>query len=204
MTYKTEQEEFWASEFGDGYISRNNTEKLIVSRMIHFARFMKTASNIKSIMELGCNIGLNLQALNRLDKNLKLSAFEINPTAAEEANALGIADITCGTIINSIEPKTQYDLTFTSGVLMHIDPQNLGGVYQNLYDLSNRYILVNEYYNPTPVMVEYRGVKDRLFKRDFAGELIDKYNLRLVDYGFLYHRDNYFPRDDATWFLLEK
>ena len=35
-------------------------------------------------------------------------------------------------------------------------------------------------------------------------KVIDKYNLRLVDYGFLYHRDSYFPRDDSTWFLLEK
>jgi spore coat polysaccharide biosynthesis protein SpsF len=26
----------------------------------------------------------------------------------------------------------------------------------------------------------------------------------LVDYGFTYHRDNAFPMDDTTWFLLEK
>ena len=77
-------------------------------------------------------------------------------------------------------------------------------MYENLYRLSNRYILINEYYNPTPLTVEYRGAKDRLFKRDFAGELMDRYSLRLVDYGFLYHRDNYFPRDDSNWFLLEK
>jgi hypothetical protein len=63
---------------------------------------------------------------------------------------------------------------------------------------------VCEYYDPNPVVVKYRGNEERLFKRDFAGELIDKYNLRLVDYGFIYHRDAGFPRDDWTWFLLEK
>ena len=52
--------------------------------------------------------------------------------------------------------------------------------------------------------VNYRGHDNRLFKRDFAGELIDKFGLKLRDYGFLYHRDNYFPQDDLTWFLLEK
>lgn len=54
------------------------------------------------------------------------------------------------------------------------------------------------------MVVKYRGNEDRLFKRDFAGELIDKYNLNLIDYGFTYHRDSYFPQDDSTWFLLEK
>ena len=28
--------------------------------------------------------------------------------------------------------------------------------------------------------------------------------LRLVNYGFAYHRDESFPQDDITWFLLEK
>jgi pseudaminic acid biosynthesis-associated methylase len=96
------------------------------------------------------------------------------------------------------------NLAFTKGVLIHINPEELEKVYENLYNLSNRYILVCEYYNPSPVVVPYRGNENRLFKRDFAGELIDKFNLRLIDYGFIYHRDNYFPQDDLTWFLLEK
>jgi spore coat polysaccharide biosynthesis protein SpsF len=54
-------------------------------------------------------------------------------------------------------------------------------------------------------MVEYRGYKARLFKRDFAGEMLDKYrDLSLLDYGFVYHRDPNFPQDDVNWFLLEK
>lgn len=204
MTYKTEQETFWSGEFGNGYLSRNDSEQLIVSRMVHFAKFLESAPHVKSIMELGCNIGMNLQALNRLNKEFELSAYEINPVAADKAKELNIADITCDTIINNIKSDKTFDLTFTSGVLIHINPEHLESVYQNLYNLSNRYILINEYYNPTPVSIEYRGVEDRLFKRDFAGELIDKFNLRLINYGFLYRRDNYFPRDDSTWFLLAK
>jgi hypothetical protein len=53
-------------------------------------------------------------------------------------------------------------------------------------------------------MVPYRGNQERLFKRDFAGELMDRHGLKLVNYGFAYHRDNYHPQDDITWFLLEK
>jgi spore coat polysaccharide biosynthesis protein SpsF len=44
-----------------------------------------------------------------------------------------------------------------------------------------------------------------LFKRDFAGEMMDRYpDLKLLDYGFVYHRDPAFPDDDITWFLMEK
>ena len=51
----------------------------------------------------------------------------------------------------------------------------------------------------------YRGHEDRLFKRDFAGEMMKKFNdLKLVDYGFVYHADCNFPQDDVTWFVLEK
>ena len=77
--------------------------------------------------------------------------------------------------------------------------------YDILFRASKRYIMVCEYYNPTPVEVEYRGNKSVLFKRDFAGEMLDRYqNLQLLDYGFAYHRDAHFPQDDCTWFLMEK
>jgi pseudaminic acid biosynthesis-associated methylase len=74
-----------------------------------------------------------------------------------------------------------------------------------MFNASNRYILVAEYFNPSPVAIPYRGHNDRLFKRDFAGEMLDRYyNLELLDYGFAYHRDPLFPQDDITWFMLEK
>ena len=70
---------------------------------------------------------------------------------------------------------------------------------------SRRFVMVCEYFNPTPVEVAYRGHEHALFKRDFAGELLDAYpELRLVDYGFTYHRDPLYPLDDSTWFLMEK
>jgi spore coat polysaccharide biosynthesis protein SpsF len=71
--------------------------------------------------------------------------------------------------------------------------------------MKYRYICICEYYNPTPVEVTYRGYQEKLFKRDFVGEILDMYpDLELVDYGFVYHRDNNFPQDDITWFLIQK
>ena len=204
MDYQTEQEIFWAGDFGDEYISRNRSSGLLHSKVAMWSQMIRSANRVSSIKELGCNIGLNLKALNHLRPEYQLSGVEINQSAATEAQRLGIASIKCGTITEPLsDPKA--DLTFTAGVLIHINPERLPIVYDNLVSLSSRYILVAEYYNPTPTEINYRGHNERLFKRDFAGELIDSFNLNLVDYGFWYRRDNIASEfGDMTWFLLEK
>ena len=61
------------------------------------------------------------------------------------------------------------------------------------------------YFNPSPISVKYRGHQNKLFKRDFAGELMSYYpDLELMDYGFCYSKDNNYPQDDMNWFLLKK
>ena len=146
---------------------------------------------------------MNLVALKRLQPSLILSGYEINPEAAKQAAEFNVADIKQGSILEEIN-DLKVDLIFTAGVLIHINPDHLDKVYANLVNGSNRYLLVAEYYNPTPTKITYRGDEDRLFKRDFAGDLIDNYECKLIDYGFIYNRDNWAPQDDITWFLLEK
>lgn len=97
------------------------------------------------------------------------------------------------------------DLSIASGVLIHINPDQLKTAYELLYVLSKKFILIAEYFNPVPVAIPYRGHENRLFKRDFAGELWTRYpSLKLVDYGFDWSKDPFAPRDDSNWFLFEK
>jgi len=206
--YETEQENFWAGEFGDEYISRNQSSAILASKTAFWAQCLKRCNlknfNEKSCLEFGSNIGLNLRAISALFPNINMTAVEINEKAASICKKIEGVDVFNGSIFD-FESEKKFDLTFTAGVLIHINPDKLINVYEKLYKYSKRYILVSEYYNPTPVVVTYRNNTDRLFKRDFAGELMDKYSdLELIDYGFAYHRDNNFPEDDATWFLLEK
>ena len=93
----------------------------------------------------------------------------------------------------------------TKGLLIHINPDKLESAYRVIYDISNKYILIVEYYNPIPVEILYRNQKGKLFKRDFAGEFMNMFpEVSLIDYGFIYHRDPVFPQDDLTWFLMSK
>lgn len=203
--FKTAQEEFWAGDFGNEYVGRNTGAKLVASNVALFSRALAHTQGIRDCIEFGANIGLNLQALKLLYPGLRPDAIELNPAAAAALEKVVPAENIHFTSILDFAPKRTYDLVLAKGILIHINPDYLGRVYEKLYRSCGRYLLICEYYNPTPVSVVYRGHSDRLFKRDFAGEMLDEYrDLNLVDYGFAYHRDPNFPQDDGNWFLLEK
>lgn len=209
MSYKTEQETFWSGEFGNHYIERNEcTKESLASTIGFFSKILNRTAGIKSVLEFGSNIGINLKSIRTLLPDAELAAIEINHKAAailKEKTFNGEQIKVFETSILEYEPTDQYDMVLTSGVLIHINPDELQNVYEKLYHSSKKYICIAEYYNPTPVEVSYRGNKERLFKRDFAGEFLDKYpDCILADYGFQYHRDYNFPKDDSNWFLLEK
>jgi spore coat polysaccharide biosynthesis protein SpsF len=202
---KTEQEEFWQGNFGDEYVDRNQSDILLASNTSFFSKVFNRTGKIDSIMEFGCNIGMNLKAIRTLLPESNLSGIEINKRAVDDLNKWkGKVHVIEGSILD-IELDTRFDLTLIKGVLIHINPERLNDVYTRLYNFSDKYICIAEYYNPTPVTIPYRGHDNRLFKRDFAGELMSKYSdLELVDYGFLYQNDPIFPQDDITWFLMKK
>lgn len=202
--FKTAQEEFWAGDFGDEYSKRNVGEMATASNLSLFSKIFSRTADVKSIIEFGANIGLNLRALRQLLPKVSLTGIEINKSAAAELREWGGAEVLENSILD-VELNRTWDFALIKGVLIHINPDYLDNVYERIAKASNRYICIAEYYNPVPVSVSYRGHNDRLFKRDFAGEMLDKFpSLRLIDYGFSYHRDPNFRQDDLTWFLLEK
>jgi len=203
--FKTEQEQFWADSFGNDYIERNKSERLLASNIYFFSKALKQAGKLNSCLEFGANIGMNLKAIKMLFPEIQLKGIEINLEASLILAAwLGQENVFNGSILD-YEVPDKVELSLIKGVLIHIHPDMLPQVYNKLYASSTKYILVAEYYNPSPVSIAYRGHQDKLYKRDFAGEMLDTFSdLKLVDYGFSYRRDPAFPQDDVTWFLMEK
>lgn len=205
MSFKTEQEAFWAGNFGTEYIQRNQGDALLASNLAFFAKALHQARGVKSCIEFGANIGMNLKALKLLHPGLDVHAIEINADAAEELGKVIPANQVHNQSILDFSGTQQWDLTLIKGVLIHLNPEVLSQVYDKLFTSCGRYLLIAEYYNPAPVAISYRGHSDRLFKRDFAGEMMERHPpLKLIDYGFSYRRDPNFPQDDITWFLMEK
>ena len=202
MRTKTKQELFWEGKFGADYTERNAI--VPEARRGFFERILSRTFGVQSICELGSNRGHNLQALSQISPNFQLTGVEINAEAfallkkIESVNAVQAA-------IQEFSASEPFDLVFIAGVLIHISPEDLPAVYAKMASLSKRYVLINEYFNPSPVEIEYRGHEKVLFKRDFAGEFLDatKDSFEVVDYGFLWSRVE--PAwDNSSWFLMQR
>jgi pseudaminic acid biosynthesis-associated methylase len=164
------------------------------------------AGQVTSVLECGCNIGRNIDFLNVVLPNARKSIIEISQPAFEfVTHQHTLTQAFNGAIVDTMFDEESFDLVYTTGVLIHIHPDNLLDNMEKMYKLSSNYILMGEYFNRTPVMLEYQGQKDRLFKRDFGKLFLQNFSVELVDYGFLWgaiYDDAGF--DDTTWWLFKK
>ena len=194
------QEALWRGDFGKAYTIRQS-HNLLATR-VFFRNALKEAkfTHLRAL-EFGAGIGHNLLALKRMYEGSWLSGVEINEEAFSELQIVANESI-----LNSIlefEPRKEWELVFTKGLLIHLHPNDLPKAYEAIFECSQKYVLLCEYFSPEPVAIEYRGQKEALWKRDFAGDMLDKFPLKFLDYGFVWHRDRY-PQDDLHWVLMEK
>ena len=195
----SEQETFWRGSFGDAYTLRNSTH----SQINNFSKiFLENRIFINSAIEIGSNLGKNLDAIKTLFPGCKTFGIEINNSAFDILSKKHESYL--GSIYD-FNTKLSYDLSISYGVLIHQPPERLNDYYEKLFNLSKRYILITEYFSPFPTKVKYRDHENKLFKRDFAKEFWQKYsNLKLIDYGFFWSMDKFTNGDDTNWFLFEK
>lgn len=205
---KSDQVDFWRSDFGDAYLSRNAPSiEMIRSRTNMWSRILAPIAQRPpvSILEVGANVGNNLRALRNLTA-ATLHALEPFDTARAQLLHDGIVPaerIVQGAAESIAAPDGAYDLVFTSGVLIHIAPANLPAACREIYRTARRYVVCVEYFSQKPEEIAYHGNQGYLFKRDFGGFYLDAFpDLRLVDYGFFWKRVT--GLDDLTWWLFEK
>lgn len=206
----SETTDFWKGEFGDSYTERNRGVALVNSNTALFRKALTPMffTTPMRVIEFGANIGLNIQALRQIHvfSTCEYAAVEVNATAAEELRRDGNIAVHEASMLDLEEPwGGGYDLAISKGVLIHIHPEQLYRAYGAIYRASRRFIFLAEYHNPTPVEVEYRGNVGRLWKRDFAADMLEMFpDLVVRNYGFAWKHDPVAPQDDLFWVLMEK
>jgi len=198
------QELFWKNEYAKSYINKNQ-EFDIKKGTEAWIKMLSQAEGVTSILECGCNIGRNISFLEQVLPAAEKSIIEISDQAFRVVTRKHkLKNAFHGTILDS-EFKENFDLVFTMGVLIHIHPNNLKENMEKIFQHSKKFILLGEYFNRTPLSIEYQGQKDRLFKRDFGKFFLESFNVSLVDYGFLWgHVYDQAGFDDITWWLFAK
>jgi pseudaminic acid biosynthesis-associated methylase len=198
----------WRGQFGDEYTSRNSvTPERLHDRVLMWRRILSCFADERpgSAVELGCNIGMNLRAIKQVS-DMALYGVEPNDRARElivKDDVLPRDRILEGHGAAMPLDSNAVELAFTSGVLIHVDPKQLGAVADELHRVTSKYIVLAEYFSVEPEERLYRGQSGLLFKRDFGGFFLDRFpDLALVDYGFLWRRAT--GLDDLTWWALRK
>lgn len=173
----TKEEKFWLSEFGSEYLERNkfSNQELDQLYINNFGVSRSRLNNeflgklkLKNILEVGCNIGNQLTLLqNQGFKNLY--GIEISPEAVETSkNRTKDINIIQSSAFDIPFKDSCFDLVFTAGILIHINPKDIKKIMKEIYRVSNKYVWGYEYYHPTHIDIEYRGNKNRLWKGDFC------------------------------------
>ena len=195
-------EELWSGPFGDRYVERNK-EAAQGRRDFWAARLAEIKP--ASALEVGCNVGGNLVWLAELLGAENVAGIDVNEAAIDLARlTVPGADLRVGSAYELPYADGAFDLTFTTGVLIHIPPEHLAQAMAEVVRCSRRHVLCGEYHSNEPEEIAYRGERGALFKRDFGSLYQEQHpHLKLIDSGFLPSSEGA-AWDDVTWWLLEK
>ena len=188
---KTEQENFWSGDFGKNYTDRNSRQNdefnIIYQAWYGVARtkmnqdFLGSLPKDIRILEVGCNTGMQLACLKSMGFT-SLYGIELQGYAVQKAKEYteGI-NIIQGSAFDIPFKDGFFDLVFTSGVLIHIAPDNLSKVFAEMHRCSNKYVWGFEYYAEQTTSINYRGNEGFLWKANYGKLMRDQFeNLSLV------------------------
>ena len=212
MATNTFQEDTWSNDFGKEYTDRNTftpeevdglyIENYGVSRTQLNSEFLDNLE-LNRILEVGCNVGNQLNVFKKMGY-LDLWGIELQDYAVEVARkrTSGL-NIVKGTAFDIPFKSGFFDLVFTSGVLIHISPNDIDKALDEIYRCTKKYIWGFEYYNPDEYQtITYRGNDNLLWKTDFSKLFLNRFqDLKLVHKKIIKYTNN--DNLDAMY-LLEK
>ena len=212
MKKNTQQLRTWSSEFGKEYTDRN--PHTIEAMDEHYRKqfgltrtelnflFLSNLDRKIKILEVGSNVGSQLQGLQKFGFE-SLYGIELQPYAVEVSKKYTKnINLIQGSAFDIPFKDSYFDLVFTSGVLIHINPDDIDMVMNEIYRCTSKYIWGFEYYADEYLEITYRGQRNLLWKADFAKLYLDKFqNLELVKEKRIKYLDN----DNLdSMFLLRK
>lgn len=190
-SWETSQTEVWKGDFGREYTDRNTFDvdalnslycrNYGLTRTSINQKFLSGISKDASFLEVGCNSGNQLLLLQQTGYT-NLSGIELQSYALEivrsRARNISLAQ---GSVLSIPHGDSAFDVVFTSGVLIHIAPDDVPRAMYEIHRCARTFIWGLEYYAPNATEVHYRGHHELLWKMDYAQRYLEQFNdLELV------------------------
>jgi pseudaminic acid biosynthesis-associated methylase len=192
-------EQLWGGSFGDEYVDRNNE----FDHVAPFWRERLRTLDCQWVLEVGCNVGGNLQWIAEAIAPRHLYGVDINEKALQQLTRRVPGVNAVWSPARELPFRDRwFDLVFTIGVLIHQPDATLPLVMAEMVRCSRRWILCGEYFGAEEAEVPYRGHQGALFRRDYGGLFQELFpDLTLREQGFIGKDQGW---DDVTWWLFER
>jgi len=201
MSKRTRQAAKWDGEFGRRYTERNpqsvaeldqlrRERQFGVTQTALFERLLGDLDRDVRILEVGSNVGVQLQCLAELGfENLygiDIQAYAVRQ-CHEQFPELNVVE---GDALDIPFKDEFFDLVFTSGTLIMIPPERIETALDEVVRCSRRYVLGQEPYAEQYTEVTYRGVEEMFWKTDFAEKYLERHDADLRRSEFLEYKTN--------------
>ena len=125
-------------------VNQRYVEQLGISVEGILSEFFSDIDRETEILEFGCNVGLNLEGLKNIGFK-KLTGVEINENVCKLAKERNPSFNIINSSIENFKTNKKYDLVFTSGFLIHINPKSINSILTKILSFSKKYIWGLEY-----------------------------------------------------------
>ena len=208
------QGKIWYGKFGTDQMYRNLHKDFESWNNYYKERFGKTKLELNNlflkkinrkirILEIGCNVGYQLNCLNKMGfKNLY--GIELQSLCIKNLKKkFKFINLVLGDGNNIPFKKNFFDLVFTSNVLIHIHPSNISHFMSEMYRVTSKWIWCFEYYSKKYENVNYRNHKNLLWKTDFSKKFISTFTDLKIQKEILF-KSLISNKEIDSMFLLKK
>ena len=116
MKYNSDQEKYWAEQYAINYIKKNEVFDHTLGVQAWKLMLAKIESDISSLLECGCNIGRNIEQLNRVIPKSQKSIIEISEPAYNfVTQKYDLSHTFHGPLIDSNFKELKLDVNMLSG-----------------------------------------------------------------------------------------
>ena len=196
----------WEKSFGDKYTKRNTPDA--TGRIKYFKKWLPKGA--KTVLELAPNKGHNMKAIQSL--GYKVKGLEVNPTAVKLAQKDGL-DVKQGNILENGWPAS--DVILCSGILMHINPIDLGGLFNMIDKSPAKTLIMIEHKEDSIRTINTRWYKNAMWVMNTGKEFTDRHNWKIKKQGWVNGKkpkdldytkplDNVFHSCDYYWVIERK
>ena len=164
--YKQTQAENWEGDFGAAWAARAAGGDHSYRR--NTFRLMTQGLPIRTVMEVGCSAGYNLDLLRDVLPESLLCGLDFNAGALAVAQMRGTpAALVAGSAFRLPLTRDACDLVVACGLLCCLTASETHRALAEMARISARYVLVCDYAEAEEFGIPYRGRTDLIFARNY-------------------------------------